>query len=51
MAGKLEVPYMLVATKTDKLSNNQQRAQLRAISRFIWGSTRGDVFGKNRGRM
>jgi GTP-binding protein len=34
---KLNVPYMLAATKMDKLSNNQQNAQLRAISRSFGG--------------
>ena len=34
---RLEIPYMLVATKADKLSNNQQHAQLRAISSSFGG--------------
>ena len=34
---KLEIPYMLVAAKADKLSNNQQNAQLRVISSSFGG--------------
>ena len=34
---KLDVPRMLVATKSDKLSNNQQREQLRVISNSFGG--------------
>jgi GTP-binding protein len=34
---KLNVPRMLVATKSDKLSNNQQREQLRVISNSFGG--------------
>jgi len=34
---RLDVPYMLVATKSDKLSNNQQRAQSRVISNLFGG--------------
>jgi GTP-binding protein len=34
---KLDVPRMLVATKSDKLSNNQQREQLRVISNAFGG--------------
>jgi GTP-binding protein len=34
---KLTVPRMLVATKSDKLSNNQQREQLRVISNSFGG--------------
>jgi GTP-binding protein len=34
---RLEVPCMLVATKSDKLSNNQERAQARVISSAFGG--------------
>jgi GTP-binding protein len=34
---RLEIPYMLVAAKADKLSNNQQSAQLRVISSSFGG--------------
>ncbi len=34
---RLEIPYMVVATKADKLSNNQRNAQLRAISSSFGG--------------
>ena len=34
---KMDVPRMLVATKSDKLSNNQQREQLRVISNSFGG--------------
>jgi GTP-binding protein len=34
---ELDIPYMLVATKTDKLSNNQQREQSRLISNSFGG--------------
>ena len=35
--GNLQVPCMLVASKSDKLSNNQQRAQSRVISNSFGG--------------
>ena len=34
---RLEVPFMLVASKSDKLSSNQQRAQSRVISNKFGG--------------
>ena len=34
---RLEVPYTVVATKSDKLSNNQQRAQSRVMSNLFGG--------------
>lgn len=35
--GRLKIPYMLVAAKSDKLSNNQQREQSRVISKLFGG--------------
>ena len=37
--GKLKVPRMLVATKSDKLSNSQQREQSRVISKSFEGQS------------
>ncbi len=37
--GQLEVPRMVVATKVDKLSNNQQREQFRIISEALGGQS------------
>jgi GTP-binding protein len=34
---RIEIPYMVVATKADKLSNNQQHAQLSVISSSFGG--------------
>ena len=36
---RLKIPYMLVATKTDKLSSNQQHAQGRVISNSFGGQS------------
>ena len=35
--GRLKIPHMLVAAKSDKLSNNQQREQSRVISKLFGG--------------
>jgi GTP-binding protein len=36
---RLEVPYILVGTKADKLSNNQRNAQMRIISKSFGGQS------------